>query len=194
MVMQESRSIMEEAAKYTDITAHILNVRNGNQDSFAILLKKYTPLIESLLSRYSDDGTTKERRDDLRQEAILVFYNAILNFDVEQKEVEFGLYAKICYEYAHSQKLKMELGDNSDFQFPSGNVSEDPAQRLVEEEDLSRIYSAIKGSLSKFELEVWQLYMLGKTAGEIGKKFGREAKSVNNAIYRIRRKLRALLK
>ena len=88
-----------------------------------------------------------------------------------------------------------ELGlDNSDFQFPSGNVSEDPAQRLVEEEDLSRIYSAIKGSLSKFELEVWQLYMLGKTAGEIGKKFGREAKSVNNAIYRIRRKLRALLK
>jgi len=193
---------MEASGKNNDLTALILNVRRENQDSFTVMLKKYSPLIESLLSRYYNNSeTTKEQADDLRQEATLVFYNAILNFDVEQKEVEFGLYAKICITNAlishlRAQKRKKpELAlENLDLQFLSGNVSEDPAERLVEEESLSRMYSVIRKSLSEFELDVWQLYMVGKTAGEIGKKFGRDAKSINNAIYRIRKKLRALLK
>jgi len=192
---------MEAAGKKIDLIAHILNVRKDNQESFAVLLKKYTPLIESLLSRYFDSETTKEQADDLRQEATLVFYNSILNFDVEQKEVEFGLYAKICITNALISQLRVQKRkksvlflDNCDVQFLSGNVSEDPAERLVEEENLSRMYSVIKKNLSEFELDVWQLYMVGKTSVEIGKKFGRDAKSINNAIYRIRKKLRALLK
>ena len=37
------------------------------------------------------------------------------------------------------------------------------------------------------------MYLSGYTAGEIASATGREEKSVSNAIYRIRRKLKALL-
>jgi hypothetical protein len=50
---------MEEAGKNAEVSAHILKVRNNNQESFAALLNKIYSLIESLLSRYSDGETTK---------------------------------------------------------------------------------------------------------------------------------------
>ena len=56
------------------------------------------------------------------------------------------------------------------------------------------LYSAIKKNLSDYEYTIWHSYMLGKTAKEIGEMLGKDEKSVSNAVYRIRKKLRALLK
>ena len=56
------------------------------------------------------------------------------------------------------------------------------------------LYTIIKNNLSDYEYRVWHNYMLGKTAREIGDLVGSNEKSVTNAIYRIRKKLRGLLK
>ena len=83
-----------------EIILMIKRVRDGEHKAFSELVEKYDPLIESLVSRFYDGDMVGVSRDDLRQEAVLRFYNSILTYDIDQCEVEFGLYAKICISNA----------------------------------------------------------------------------------------------
>ena len=64
---------------------------------------------------------------------------------------------------------------------------------MVEQENYLALYDQICRSLSPYENRVWWMYLSGRTAAEIGKQLGKDARSVQNAVYRIRRKLRAVL-
>ena len=70
---------------------------------------------------------------------------------------------------------------------------EDPACHVMEEEALALLHARIRGVLSPYENRVWWLYLSGRTAAEIGGQLGKDAKSVQNAVYRIRRKLREVI-
>lgn len=183
-----------------DISSLIKRVREGDQQAFLSLLERYRPLLLSQVSRFTNDGTAKLHEEDLLQEATLVFYNSILNYDCSQNDVEFGLYARICiYNALVSQvriinKYKAEQLTEFGGIIPSKNEVEDPADGIVEAESLCELYSTIKKNLSDFEYKIWHGYMLGRTAKQIGEAIGKDEKSVSNAIYRIRRKLRAVLK
>ncbi len=174
-------------------------VRGGDQAAFVELLDQYKPLIDSSVSKFASDETFVLYRDDLRQEASVVFYNSILAYDLEQTEVEFGLYAKICiYNALVSQlrSLKKKEAEPID-QIPDSllavDVTDDPAARILEQERIKAIYSVIRSTLSDFEYKVWQLYVSGRSAANIANQLGIEQKSVANAVYRIRKKLRARL-
>ncbi len=182
-----------------EVRALVEQVRSGNQQAFSKLLETYRPLIEALVTRFFVEGNPDLQRDDLRQEATLFFYNSILSYDTEQSEVEFGLYAKICINHgliSHVRLQKKHTAEQltasiSDTSFV--HESFDPVIRVLEEERERVLYSIIRQNLSDFEYRVWQYYMSGKTAGEIGKLLGKDERSVNNAIYRIRKKLREVL-
>ena len=70
---------------------------------------------------------------------------------------------------------------------------DDPAKRLVEEESYLALSRRIHDVLSPFENQIWWPYLSGRTAGEIAKQVGSNEKAVQNAIYRIRKKLRAVI-
>ena len=182
-----------------DVSDHIMKVRSGDDQAFEILLQKYTPLIEASVVKCLGDELYSLYRDDFVQEATVVFYNSILTYDMDQHEVEFGLYAKICISNALISQLRVlkkrkaeRLSEASD-EGLFVNESEDPSLRVLEQESLKSLYSVIRGNLSDFEYLVWRLYMAGKTAKDIGQRVGKDEKSVNNAIYRIRKKLRERL-
>ncbi len=174
-------------------------VRGGNQAAFVELLEQYKPLIDSSVSKFASDEAFALYRDDLRQEASVVFYNSILAYDLEQTEVEFGLYAKICiYNALVSQlrslkKKEAEPIDHIPDSLLAVDTADDPAARILEQERIRAIYSVIRTTLSDFEYTVWQLYVAGRSAAEIAKYLGIDQKSVANAVYRIRKKLRARL-
>ena len=84
---------MNENKNRAEVNELIGQVREGNQEAFARMLEMYRPLLDSAVARFCKDELFRE---DLYQEAVLVFYNAILNYDLENEGVEFGLYAKIC--------------------------------------------------------------------------------------------------
>ncbi len=169
------------------------------------MLDLYKPLIESAVARFCKEEITELNREDLRQEAILSFYNSILTYDTEQEEVEFGLYAKICVTNGLVSRLRRWKNraqapwDPLDSLDTRGEVPlslqdfEDPSVKILEQERLRALYSVIRKCLSDYEYRVWSLYMSGRSAAEIGELVGREEKSVSNAIYRIRKKLRAEL-
>ena len=191
---------MSNAYNSFDVNALILKVREGDQQAFLELLDRYKPLLKSLVSKFESDDLTRSLEEDLLQEATVVFYNAILTYDETQVDVEFGLYARICITNAlvsqirainkrrveRSVELTSEVGLGED-------DSSNPMDEIVKQEALKELYSIIKNNLSDYEYVVWHNYMLGKTAKEIGMLVGNNEKSVTNAIYRIRKKLRQLL-
>lgn len=182
-----------------EVRTLIHQIRLGDQEAFLTLLERYRPLIEASVYRFRSDDEFSLYEDDLRQEATVVFYHAILSFDTEQDEVEFGLYAKICISNALVSQLRLQRKRVAEQIVPladtawEGQETEDPSEKLLERERAEALYAEIKRHLSDFEYRVWEYYMSGRTAKEIGACMGKDEKSIANAIYRIRKKLRSAL-
>ena len=185
--------------KKKDVRELITKVRDGDQDSFEILLNRYKPLIEASVNRFSSDEAFALYREDLQQEAALVFYNSILAYGLEQNEVEFGLFAKVCIHNALVSQLRTlkkrsaETVNATPENLLFVQYSDDPLTKILEQERLRSIYAVIRKNLSNFEYNVWQMYISGHSSTEIAKALGIDKRSADNAIYRIRKKLRALL-
>lgn len=184
-----------EKKKY--ILELIKMAQDGSEESFFELRKIYEPLIEGRVSKNTLHGMTAQDIDDLRGEALVQFCRAVLNFDYSIEGVEFGLYAKICienglisfvrsYNRRHTSNI-LTLDTDVDAASPYTDLMQD----MIDRENLSSLIGLIQGSLSEYEGRVWWLYVSGVSVAEIAKKLGvSDTKSVSNAIYRIRKKLR----
>ena len=64
---------------------------------------------------------------------------------------------------------------------------------VVEREQTAMLVREINKQLSRLENKVWWMYVSGATVSQIAQKIGIERKSVSNAIYRIRKKLKIAL-
>lgn len=174
-------------------------VVSGDSDAFSALVEKYSPMLKKILSAYTTEDMSKEDVEDLSQEELIAFYRAVINFDREQEDVEFGLYAKVCitnsmisYKRAMAKKSKESLiGDEkmNSILDPDGEVS-----RIIELRESERELGAqIEKSLSEYENEVWSYYVNGYSSRQIAQELNSNEKSIDNAIFRIRKKLKTLL-
>lgn len=192
--------------------SHIRNTKNskeirelvceagkGSQTAMSELLEMYTPLIESMTSRFCSDTMSVQDREDLRQEAVSVFLRAVAGYDGEKYDIEFGLYAKICISNGLSSAVRSVSHRSEKTVFPIDEMGErsavhdDLLERVIEQERFRILSDSINSNLSGFERKVWWLYVSGASAKSIAEKLGKDEKSVSNAVYRIRRKLRSLL-
>ena len=191
---------LQNDLKQADVSQLIHRAKGGDGEAFEALLERYTPLINASVTRCLQNDQYASYVEDFKQEATLMFYNSIMTYDTEQQDVEFGLYARICISNALVSQLRVlkkrkaeKLSETSD----DGlfvNGEEDPSLRVLEQESLKTLYSVIRDNLSELEYRVWKMYMSGLTARQIGESIGKDERSVSNAIYRIRKKLRATLR
>lgn len=179
----------------------IRQAREGSREAYLSLRAKYRPLLESSVARFCASEMTLQEQADMREEAERVFLGAISSFDTEQDSVDFGLYAKICLrnglisEWRHlnarrrvtALPLDESLGA---VEIPGG---EDPAARMVEDENFRQLCHTVRSHLSDFENRVWWQYVMGVSVSDIAQDLGRDERAIHNAVYRIRRKLRACL-
>ena len=77
--------------------------------------------------------------------------------------------------------------------FVRGAVTGDTVRAKVIKVAKSFLVARLEEVLSPYENRIWWLYVSGQTAAQIAKAIGREERSVQNAIYRIRKKLRLAL-
>ena len=189
----------QEIEQASALRSLIQSAQNGDQDAFEELLDRYTPLIDSMVynQRIVQDLTVQDCEDH-RQEAVLAFYRALMHYDTAQNEVQFGLFAKLCIKnalYSHLRKLKrrqdllLEDQTGAICEDPEG----DPANRVMAEESYLELSRTIHDVLSEYENQIWWLYLSGRTAKEIADHLGRDERSVQNAVYRIRKKLRTVI-
>lgn len=180
------------------IPALLAEARNGSEEAAAALLEQYQPMIVSLTGKYTGE-LPEELRRDLHQEANIAFCHAVERFDPD-KGVGFGQYAKVCVRnrivgYLRAWRKEpvaeaLPLDDPEKF-FPAGDS--DPARDLMEQETYLALCGRIRGALSPYENRVWTLFISGLTAREIADRLRENQKSVENAVSRIRKKLRSAL-
>lgn len=190
---------MSQKKSKSELAMLIIGTRNKEQGSFELLLKSYSPLIESCVNFYSV-GNLEKYRDDFRQEATVAFYNSILTYNLEQTAVEFGLYAKICICNALNSQIRLSkrlsnetLQDSfDDLNLIDGD--ENPSSKLLENERLEHLFNIIRSTLSPYEYRIWKLYLSGYSVSEIANQLETDSKSVSNAVYRIRVKLKSSIK
>ncbi|MDR3309865.1 MAG: sigma-70 family RNA polymerase sigma factor [Oscillospiraceae bacterium] len=136
--------------------------------------------------------------EDLIQEGMLGLLSAIRGFD-PARGVPFEAFAELCVRRRIISAVKkgslgslpgtlpLEAGETR-FAADTERVS-DPEELVLARERAREMKSRIEADLSKFEREVARLYLDGLTYDEIGHAVGRNAKSIDNAVQRIRRKL-----
>ena len=193
-------AIKKSPATESELTALICAAQGGDQTAFESLLERYAPLIDSMVQSHMPiGGFSVQDREDFRQEALLAFYRALMRYETKQGEVQFGLYAKLCIKnalYSYLRKLKSQtqpvlLADED--VMGEADPASDPASRLMEQEAYMELSRLIHDALSEYENRIWWLYLSGRTAKEIADHLGRDERSVQNAVYRIRKKLRTVI-
>ncbi len=177
--------------------------RRNDEDAFAQLLSRYLPLIQKKAFRFAGLGVD---RDDLYQEGTIGFLNAVRNFQ-QNGGASFKTYASLCVERKMLSVIKgigrkKQMPAQSMFsidQSADGRYVEsllpphmiiDPEERLIDREDYQSVLGMMDKVLSDLEHRVFQLYLGGRSYLEISATLGLSEKSVDNALQRIRRKLR----
>lgn len=170
----------------------INEVKNGDDDSFALLCEEYRALIKKSSNSYFGllPENCEASVEDLEQEAKLALYRAANTYNTEQNEVTFGLYSKTCIRNAlislvrkHSRKPKVSPSGE-------GSTSDDPLTGLISSENAEALMSKLGEILSEFEYKVFIMRSEGSTPKRIAAELGDSAKSVSNALFRARTKIR----
>ena len=173
----------------------IARAKARDEEAFARLLELYTPLVESLARQFGASPSFSEQdRQDLRQEAAVAFCRAIDRFEMRDGTT-FGLFAKICVRnHLISWSRKRFRERSAMTEYPDGvkteKRAEDPVAYIMEQEQYLELCGRISNLLSDYENSIWMLFISGHTAAEIAQLLGVEKRSVENAVFRIRRKLR----
>ncbi len=187
--MEEKRTVNELVAASKD----------GDGAAFEELSEKYAGMIASRVSSFasslaSEGGSSSFSAEDLRQEAQIAFLRAIRTYDADGKgkKVTFGLYARICITNAlisllRKQKSEIRRVKRSDESYGRTYGAEDPAYSVAEVTELMKYAGRV---LSRYEMSVFRDYVGGYRVREIAKNLGRSERSVSNAIYRIKAKLK----
>lgn len=179
----------------------IESAKGGDTEAFSALKVRYTPLLESQVSKHTLTDMMPQDVDDLRQEAFVTFCNAVCNYDFSNGGVEFGLYAKICIENGLSSFVRSYIRRQNKATLPLEFAADIPdadfsdfLQTMIDREHTEELVRTIRKNLSDYENQVWWMYVSGLSVSEIAKRIdGATAKSVSNAVYRIRKKLRTVI-
>ena len=174
----------------SSISSKIRQLQAGDESAFDFLSEQYSALLHSMVSA----AMTKEPEaefHDLMQEASLALYQAAMKFDLSQQEVTFGLFAKICIRnrlISSLRKLKRQLRKNKEVK-----PTLTPAQRKSvrrSQMEMGELSDLVDTLFSNFEKSVYQYYIAGYSVSEIAHSLGKTEKSIDNAIYRVRRKIK----
>lgn len=182
-------------------------VHSCNEDANEILLYKYRPLIINLAKKlipYCQGGVDL---NDLIQEGMLGLNEAINSFR-EDKEANFGTYARICIRrrivsLAKSTRTQknMILNDSISIEDEDSNFldrflidnSFDPSTMVEEYDSQEYLINKLNEKLTDYESQVFELKKDGFDYKEIADILEKDPKAIDNAIQRIKAKLKSII-
>lgn len=167
--------------------------------------------MELLLSRYARHVRACTRsfflsgldREDLAQEGMIGLLSAVRHFD-STRSGSFRTYATTCirnrlisFIRTESKKQTVPLDDTATPNSLTALLDEDRSQtadrdleeRIIREETLTELSERLNAVLSGMERRVLPYYLEGLSYRDIANQLNLSAKSVDNAVQRIRSKL-----
>ena len=172
----------------------IERLRKGCLEVQEYLLGKYKPFVKSKSRVLFLVGGDKE---DLIQEGMIGLFKAIRDFNPENG-APFAAFAKLCVErqlytaIESAGRLKnAPLNAYISLSEESENLMDGGIEDVViEKASYQQMYENMQEYLSAMEKEVLELYLEGKDYTEIAKLLGKTDKSIDNALQRIKGKIR----
>ena len=155
-------------------------------------------------------------RDDLIQEGMIGLFKAVRDYDMG-RDVNFYTFADLCisrqmytavqasnrkkhlplntYISIYSQATTSEEGveEYSLMNHLTGLQEKNPEEMVIEQESIELIENAILKELSEFEKQVFELHLTGMTYTDIAKVLGRDEKSTDNALQRMKSKIKRVI-
>ena len=170
--------------------------RSGDQAAFQKLSARYFFIIRYKASEFYGSGMEP---DDLFQEGLLGLLHAVESYNADGN-ASFRPYAGVCIRnkiisavrsfQSERNKLNNEHCSFDDVQNVPSAPETEPETAFVIREAFEGFQDYIRNELSEKEFEVLELYVEGKSYDEISQKLGISRKSCDNAMQRIRKKLR----
>lgn len=174
----------------TDIGSLLIGCRDHDDSAFDELVRRYTPMMRKVVSSFSSPA---HDFDELFCEACVALHTAAQRFDLEQNEVTFGLYARICVRNRIVDMLRLSehIPDVTDCDIEQVSDGDSVVSGLLERETFETLLKSCRDLLSDYEYRVLMLHIQGYKTAAISKMLSRTPKSVDNAKSRIFRRLRA---
>lgn len=179
--------------------------KEKNNDAMETLIKRFGPLVTRQSRSLYIIGADEE---DLIQEGMIGLIKAVNDYKAD-KGASFKTFAFMC---VRRQMLTAINNSNNRKNIPlnhyisiygDGNgeyvspldemyspVITNPEDIMLAKLQESDLIKVIDSKLSKFERQVLDEYLTGASYEEIGERLGKSAKSIDNAVQRIRAKLR----
>ena len=172
---------------------------NGNDEAMARLISAVTPIAKAKASGFANTGIPDE---DLIQEGMLGFLDAVKRFD-PSKGASFKAFAEKCINNRILSAVRVNFNNKNaalsnavPFESESHDMSDsgaDPAEIFLQKNDSDFIEDFLNKELSLFEKQVIELRLVNKSYSQISRFLGCTEKAVDNALQRIRKKMRAKL-
>lgn len=166
-----------------------------SKDAVSVIISRYMKLVLKRAHTFSDNCSDLE---DLTQEGLLALCNAIDSFDCENG-AKFSSFADACVTNRiktaaqtianHNRSDMTVIADENDI----ADADSSPENICLEKESGIRIKKKIESVLAPLEKRVFELYLDGRSYREIAEMLGISEKSADNAVFRIRKKLKMLL-
>ena len=175
----------------------IARIRSGETGVTEYLLEKYKPLVKKQARTMYLMGGENE---DLIQEGMIGLFRAISTY--RQGEGSFYGFALLCinrqmYTAVQASARKKHEPLNAYVSLdeePQMPLEDSPETMLLLQEKEGKREAMIARHLSSLEKKVLALYMEGMSYGQIAEQIGRPEKSVDNAIQRLKKKLKKVEK
>ena len=180
----------------------IARLRDGETIIEDYLMEKYKGLVrQKARAMFLIGGDT----DDLIQEGMIGLFKAVRDFQ-PGREATFATFARMCidrqiYSAIQNSNRQKHLPLNSyvslnqeDESSPIWELSvENPEEIIIDHETTRDLQQKISDYLSPMENKVLDLYLKGEGYVEIGRILGKSPKSIDNALQRIRAKIREVI-
>ena len=183
----------------------IEKLRQGEDDITDYILETYKPLVRKKTNAmYLIGGET----EDLIQEGMIGLFKAIRDYKPD-KDASFYHFAELCinrqlYSALEASNRKKHQPLNSyislsEQEHPDAVAAEllvdkesGPEQTVIEQEVWEEYKKRLAQKLSRMENQVLQYYLDGNHYIQIAEMMGKSPKSIDNALQRIRQKIRQM--
>lgn len=205
--------MIREYSDYEQVSDEELidRLRNGEERITDYICDKYKNLVRSKAKSMFILGGDNE---DLIQEGMIGLFKAVRDYD-SGRDASFYTFADLCisrqmYTAVQASKRQKHIPLNTYVSF-YGNSNEgdreensllealvdptelNPEQMFLDKERVAYLEKMIENELSSFEKQVLDLYMTGMSYTQIAKVLGRDEKSTDNALQRLKNKIKKLL-
>lgn len=170
----------------------LAQAQQGDETALAALIARMMPTIRKGAAACAAPGLDFE---DAVQEGLIGLFNAVRGYDPD-RDPAFVAYAGACIRHAQQDARRRALRKkhaplNFSVPLPADRALPGPEEHAIAEEEMAAVFHRFRTRLSPLERQVLLASLDGAGIPQTARSLGRTTKTVQNALTRARRKLRA---